>query len=158
MMGQRGPAPTPTEVLKRRGSWRAKKRKNEPKAATTTRPRCPNWLNVEARKEWQRLVVELEDMGVLAVTDRNALSRYCVLLVRWRAAEKVLRAEGTTFMGAGGPQARPETREARDLAAELGRIEREFGLTPSARTRVMVERGEEPAADDSTQYYLPGVG
>jgi len=114
-MGRRGPARTPTKVLALSGSWRAKSRTDEPPADGKT-PICPAWLGKHAKTTWRYIVPRLADMGVLGSTDRNTLARYCQLFVRWREAE----ASGDVTLSI-------------KLSAHLLKLEREFGLTPSAR-------------------------
>ncbi len=75
-MGRRGPAPTPTNLLRLRGSPLATKRRDrtEPKP-DPTRPRCPSWLDEEAKAAWRQLVPHLDAMRVMTRIDGNALAR-----------------------------------------------------------------------------------
>jgi len=50
-MGERGPPPTP--VLAIRGSWRANRNPDEPQPERG-RPRCPRWLDPQAKEAWGR--------------------------------------------------------------------------------------------------------
>lgn len=157
-MGERGPAPTPTSVLKYRGSWRAKERE---KAGEPTPemgiPDPPAYLKGPALEKWNELAPQLNRMGVLAIVDAEALGRYCRTWARWCAAEDFIAKHGTVYpiMGwkpkpGGGYEERlakmaqhPQVREASDLADKLGRLEREFGLTPSARARIRTGGADE---------------
>jgi len=133
-----GPPPIPQDVLAARGSWRAKTRGAMPCVAPGA-PVCPIWLPTEAREVWARLVPELEALGVLAAIDANALARYCVTWVRWRAAELALEVGGSTFVAkSGAPRPRPEVAIATTLAAALGKLERDLYMTPSSRSRLVV--------------------
>src|SRR5262245_17317041 len=75
-MGRRGPQPTPTEILRLRGSWRAKEREGEV-VYSRGRPTCPAFLSREAKAEWRRQMPQLEAAGVLATVDRAVLAAYC---------------------------------------------------------------------------------
>ena len=63
-MGKRGPKPTPTAVLKLRGSWRANLREGEPEMKNEDVP-CPSWVRAEARQYWPDVCEMLAGMGVL---------------------------------------------------------------------------------------------
>lgn len=140
-MGLRGPAPTPTNVLQMRGSWRANMRKSEPKPKRI-RPPCPRWLDARARKAWRTLAPKLKGMRVLTEVDQNALARYCQLWSRWREAEEFIAKRGTTYSvrdkegNVVSLKKYPQVAMADELADKLLRLEQHFGLTPSARTRL----------------------
>ena len=155
-MGQRGPAPTPSSVKRRRGTFRRDRApKNEPHPGRG-RPRCPQWLSAEAKRAWRQIVPELENMRVLTRADRNALARYVQLWSRWREAEQHIQDHGAVVKSpAGYPIQNPHVSIAAKLAGLLSRLESEFGLTPSARTRI--EAMPEPAAtDDALQELIDG--
>lgn len=144
-MGRRGPAPTPTALLERRGSWRAKKKTGEPRPERG-RPPCPRWLSGDAKKIWREIIPQLDQMGVLCRIDRNAVARYCTLWARWREAEEFIAEKGAVYArrdseGRVKSFAQwPQVAIAEKLATQLLRLEQEFGLTPSARTRIQLER------------------
>jgi phage terminase small subunit len=79
-MGKRGPRPTPTALLRLRGSPLATKRRaaTEAKGPAGARDR-PEWLDDDAKAVWDQLVPQLAAMQVLSRIDRNAVGRYCVL-------------------------------------------------------------------------------
>jgi len=127
----RGTKPTPTRILENRGSWRAKKRKGEPRPAGAM-PDCPEWLGQEEKKVWDSVATQLNGLGVITRLDGAALARYCVYAVLWVAeAEKPTRNE----------------MDFERYSNQLLKIEREFGLTPSSRTRLRVS-GDNPEGGD----------
>ena len=67
-MPRPGPKKTPTRTLEMRGSWRANTRDGEPEPSGTM-PGCPDWLDADAHAEWDRVLVELESMGIVGATD-----------------------------------------------------------------------------------------
>ena len=144
-MGRRGPPPTPTAILKLRGSPLATKRRNlhEPKGPPG-KPRCPDWLDADAKVAWRHLIPKLEMMGVLTQIDGNALARYCRLWSRWRTAEAFINKHGEMYPLKDDRgkvkcfQSFPQVSTANKLAQQLTRLEQEFGMTPSARTRIQV--------------------
>lgn len=143
-MGLRGPTPTPTEILKRRGSREVAKRDREPRPEKGA-PRCPAWLDKEAKAVWRQLVPQLEALGVVTKIDGNALARYCRLFVRWKQCDAFVRKYGESYIvkDEEGKQIKtcqqfPEVGIINRLGVQLLRLEQEFGLTPAARTRIQV--------------------
>lgn len=133
-MAARGPAPTPTAVLEARGSWRAKTRDGE-MVLPVEAPNCPSWLNKEAKEEWKRVVIHLEAAGVLALADRALLTAYCEAWGEFYEAvtecRKVVKESGYAGAVAAGLIG------VKNKAADrLLRMAQQFGLSPSARTRV----------------------
>lgn len=142
-MGRRGPKPTPTDVLKLRGSWRANINPDEPEPPKG-KPVCPVRLTGQAKTCWQRMTKLLDEMNVLTLVDGNALCRYCLLWARYVDVEKWLIKYGRN--GNAMPIVRhekvvafgrlPQTSVAAQLCDQLLRLEQQFGLTPSSRSRM----------------------
>ncbi len=86
----------------------------------------------------------LHGMRVLTQVDQHALARYCQLWARWREAEEFLDKRGATYSvrdkdgNIVALKKYPQVVIASDLADKLLRLEQQFGLTPSARTRLEV--------------------
>jgi len=83
-------------------------------------------------------------MRVLTRIDGNALARYCQLWARWKKAELFAQKHGEVYPlkdESGRTKCLmpfPQVAIANKLAAQLTRLEQEFGMTPSARTRISV--------------------
>lgn len=54
-------------------------------------PDCPKHLWPEARREWKRISVELEDAGLIAKVDRAQLALYCQAYARWVWHEEMFK-------------------------------------------------------------------
>lgn len=142
-MGKRGPKPTPTSVLRLRGSWRADTRPNEP--ASTGEPDKPKALAISemASGKWDELVPRLMEAGILSRTDADTLARYCLLWAEWIELRWQIEREGSTYQSINS-EGRPvqlitaAAQQARAITPQLMTIEREFGMTPSARSQVAV--------------------
>lgn len=141
-MGQRGPKPVPTEMLKRRGSVLVPRRIGEP-VPTQAVPPCPSWVSTEARKHWKDLSSLLDGMKVLTVADRVALGLLVDALARYISAkEAVYGTKGvngtglTTINASGTPCKHPMTVLMQEAWKDALQACREFGLTPSSRTGV----------------------
>ena len=140
-MGKRGPRPTPTAVLKLRGSRRAELNRNEPKPEPGV-PDPPEMLDEEGLAVWDQLVPQLDAMGVLTRIYGLALSRYCVIWSQWVKATQFIQQNGTTYpIKDNDGKVKcfvqfPQVAIMHKTAQALLRLEAEFGLTPSARTRL----------------------
>jgi len=142
-MGKRGPRPMTTRMLKIRGSWRAGLNRGEPNLAAEV-PECPDWIDEDAKQLWAEVTPLLAQMRILTRADRQALARYCQTWSRWRKAEVFIQKYGESYP-LKDDQGRvkcmmpwPQVATAHKLAQTLARLEQEFGLTPSARTRIDV--------------------
>ena len=149
-MGRRGPPPKPTRLRVLQGNPSKRPiNENEPQPRKDT-PRCPAWLSEEAKKVWRRIVPELRRMGILTVVDGDALAAYCQTYARWKAAEQFIQQHGEvypirdergrmTYM-----QQFPQVTIARHNLHMLKSYQQEFGLTPSARSRIEIPLDQDP--------------
>ncbi len=148
-MGRRGPAPEPTALKLLKGNPGRRPINDREPRPKSKRPRCPRWLDKDAKAAWKDLVPELEAMGVLSRVDGNALTRYCTLWSRWKKAELFLQKHGDSYpikdeKGKLKYLAQfPQVGVANKLAVQLTRLEQEFGMTPSSRTRIRIERDDQ---------------
>ena len=156
-MGKRGPAPTPSAILQLRGSWRADANKADPKPKAG-RPTCPAWLDKYAKAAWKQLVPQLDDMGVLTKIDGQALTLLCQTWGKWRRAEEMIQKHGEVYpikTDAGEVkylQQSPYVSIARSASDQLARMFREFGMTPSARTRIEVPERKQDTDEDKRGF------
>lgn len=67
---------------------------NTAKPRSTGVPDCPDWLEDEAKAEWERMSTVLENMGMLTDMDMVAFAGYCQAYARWREAEEFLSQHG----------------------------------------------------------------
>jgi len=117
-------------------------------------PRMPKWLDRRAKAAWKRLVPRLERMGVLAGIDGHALARYCQTWSQWREAQEFIAKNGWTYPARDKEgnvmtvNRWPQVAIASDLADKLTRLEQQFGMTPSARTRLVVNPPAQPCGED----------
>ena len=145
-MSKRGPPPTPTQVLRLRGSLRGKYRKPEPEP-TSSVPTCPTWLSAYAKTEWKRITRELKKIGILTQVDRAVLAGYCQSWSDYMEATKLLRNEGGVLTTAQGtPVRNPLANIQGDARTSMLRFAQELGLSPAARARLATEKPK--SADD----------
>lgn len=139
-MGLRGPAPKPTALRVIEGSaWRANVNEPKPGPAPAT---CPRKLSPQGKAEWKRLMPVLRRMRVLTEADLGPLADLCEVTAELDHAQKLLRESNllTRASAKGSPIRRnPLVSIIKDFREQKLRLEREFGLTPASRTRLMVD-------------------
>lgn len=120
--------------------------------------------------------MELVDgMGVMSHVDGEALGRYCHLLTQWRELQYFITKNGISYpvrtpiirdakgKEIGGGEVLsfrifPQVRVAKELTRELARLEAEFGLTPAARSRIIVQGTTKEAdiVDGKARFFSTG--
>ena len=117
----------------------------------------PPHLNASARQEWDRVAPGLFHTGVLSGVDRAALAAYCQAYARWVQAETAIQkmAEKDPLTGGlmikttnGNAVQNPLVGTANKAAADMVRYAAEFGMTPSARSRIEAGALNEEEADE----------
>ena len=152
----RGPAPTPTKLLKVRGSWRAKTRENEPELPVKAPP-APAFLNAEAKREWARQVKHLQTMGVIAEADRALLAFYCQAWAEFLEVNADLKKEGLTFSTETGYILPHPLVAIRNGAFERAKkIAAQFGFSPAARARLKGGAAKEDKPDGKARFFEAG--
>ena len=167
-MGLRGPKPSPT-VLKLISGNPGKRPLNLSDGINPPIqiPAAPKWLSSHAAKEWRRIGGELAQLGLIAEIDKASLATYCqtwgelcdlelAFGAQKRAAMANLgKAEDVTMevffqkTPTGFLRESALHRKIVEMRSELDRYVRNFGLNPSARSRV--------TASNNAQIDLPGM-
>lgn len=130
--------------------------KNEPKPKVRiTAP--PAHLSNYGKTEWKRVSRELYNMGLLSGVDRAALAAYCQCYARWRTAEeeinKLSKKKDTLYGGLvsktsnGNLIQNPLVGLANTAMRDMIKYAAEFGMTPSARTKIEAS----PLVDDEPE-------
>jgi P27 family predicted phage terminase small subunit len=151
-MSTRGRKPTPTHLKLVRGNP-GKRAVNhaEPKPKVVL-PSPPAELSEDALAEWNRVASDLHGLGILTAIDRAALAAYAQAYGRWvqaeRAAAKMAEKDQMTAglmirTTNGNAVQNPLIGVANKAMADMVRYAAEFGMTPSARSRI---QGSEPEA------------
>ena len=144
-MGKRGPKKTPTNILKLRGSERAKDRqKNEP-IPKQGMPKPPDWLDGEGLKEWFKWAQLLYDQGTLTLIDANVLAYYCEAHADFLYAKELCRTRGgKTAMVIkttnGNMMTSPAYAIKRHAMALATKLAAELGMSPTGRTEINVPK------------------
>jgi P27 family predicted phage terminase small subunit len=142
---KRGPPPKPTNLKLIQGNpGRRPLEKLEPQPQVVA-PDCPDHLGADAKAEWDRITPKLLRYHLVTEIDTAALALYCISYGRWRLAERKIaemRDNGhdglliSTSTGYLIPN--PYLGIANRAMDDLSRHIQQFGLSPSARTRVTV--------------------
>lgn len=155
MAGQRGPKPLPANVHALNGNPSKKRLAalHDGARVPVEIPDMPSHLDTEARKEWKRISVELEKLGLVAKIDRAALGVYCVAYSRWAKAEKNLKAAGDSGLIDTTPSQYKQIsvwlQISNRAVEQMHKFLAEFGMTPSARNRVSVTPQQELFPQDA---------
>jgi phage terminase small subunit len=171
-MGTRGPQKLPANVHLLRGNPSKKSLDDlllefNPEVEI---PNCPKHLWPEAKKEWKRVSIELEQYGLISKLDRASLSLYCQAWARLVWAETMMtramniaeagraaaEAEGKGWTGGDGIMVPSPNGSLvyshhwvvqRRAAQEVHWYLQSFGMSPSSRGRV--------SPSDNRQQSLP---
>lgn len=158
-MAARGRKPIPTAVKMLEGNP-GKRNLNvkEPQPAKKA-PRCPVWLEDEAKKEWKRMAKQLEQLGILTDIDMAAFAGYCQAYARWKEAEEFITQHGTIVKTPSGYwQQVPQVSIAQTYLKIMNKFCEQFGLTPSARSRLATDVGEDAGSDAMEILLFKGGG
>lgn len=118
-------------------------------------PEPPEWLPEEARAEWERVVPELARLELLKPVDRAALTAYCLCWDRLVQAQREMSEDGSVLStNSQGRVRHPAIAVVEAASKELRAWAGEFGLTPSAETRV----GRQEADDGDEANPFAGSG
>lgn len=170
-MAGRKPKPTNIKLLEGNPGKRPLPTR-EPKPPPIA-PECPSWLHKNAKKEWKRIVPQLERMGLLTQVDMAALAGYCEAWAMYMEAMSYLHKNGQSYLTVlrdesgnivlndKGEQVIlksspwPEASIAHKSLMQVRAFCSEFGLTPSSRARMSVPGADDK--DDGMEELLSGV-
>lgn len=143
----RGRPRVPAKVLEARGSWRAGTlgRDSEPSYLDGS-PDHPPFISGEALEEWNRLVGLMVPAKTLTKADRMALA---VLCETW--ADFVDAC--ADYVSAVGKQKRLARINKRVCAEAVLKAAAQFGLTPSARSRVQAVEGKDGGSNQKARFF-----
>lgn len=150
----RGRRPKPTALKELEGNpGKRGLNKKEPKPDIGI-PTCPNHLKGVARQEWNRVSKQLLALGLIARTDRAALAAYCTAYKDYVDAENALKKQGVViFSENGGAYQNPWMGIKKRSMDQMVKFGAEFGLTPSSRVRLQVDK---PTEEDEMAGFLFG--
>ncbi len=149
-----GRKPVPTQVLKLRGSWRAKNRRDL--FVQPEKPRMPSWLSDEAKRAWRHMVPQLEALGILKRADEVVLAMFCTDYAEWsQACEEISTLKSRFVKQPSGRICQHPLLRIRDAAAErMRKLISELGMSPAARTGLNITQKPSPSKSKS-RFFNP---
>lgn len=122
--------------------------------------KCPDWLDGVAKREWHRIVGELQELKLMTNLDVTALAMYCDAYSKYRSASEQVRKEGSvvTFknaLGATNQVKHPAIEVMKQMAAMAKSFGGEFGLSFGARIRLTPTKQSEK---EETELEKSGFG
>lgn len=158
-MAQRGRKPKPTALKVLEGNPGKRNLNTKEPQPVKKAPRCPAWLDEEAKKEWKRMAKQLEALGILTEVDMAAFAGYCQAYARWKEAEEFISQHGTIVKTPSGYwQQVPQVSIAQTYLKIMNKFCEQFGLTPSARSRIVSSGGKEEQEDEMEFLLSEGNG
>ena len=150
-MGLRGPAPTPTALNIIRGNPGKRALNHTESQAGPLVAEPPEYLDAAAVNEWNRLVPLLSKLGVLRETDDIALAQLCATYSTMMKAQAQLAKKGLLYTTQRGDVAQhPLVGIVNQNMIMVRRLLQEFGMTPSARSRIHADA--KPFADPKDEW------
>lgn len=140
-MAQSGRKPKPTALKVLEGNPGKRPLNTKESKPKSNAPKCPTWLEAEAKKEWRRMSKQLEMLGLLTEVDMAAFAGYCQAYARWKEAEEFISKHGSIIKTPNGYlQQIPQVNIASNYLKLMSKFCEQFGLTPSARSRIVSDK------------------
>ena len=121
--------PKPTALKLIQGTTRKDRINKDEPVVNSRLPKCPTWMNTEGKKEWARLLKDLNKYGIATGFDFIGMATLCQMWGEYIDGAKI-----------GEPVGAAHVTQMRLLLVE-------FGFTPSSRTRVNANPVEEKKHD-----------
>ena len=99
-------------------------------------PAKPTDLSPVAAEEWDKLVSELTDLGIISECDRAAIEMAARYAAHYYEADADVRKHGLLVETKTGTKANPSIRARDDAARIRNSYLQQLGLTPASRSRV----------------------
>lgn len=156
----RKPKPTALKLVTGNPGKRALPKKEA--IVAPAEPTPPAFLCDDAKVEWGRVVSILFGAGLMTELDRAALAAYAAAYGRWAQAERAInRMAAKDELNAalmiktsnGNAIQNPLVGIANKAKADMVRYAAEFGMTPSARSRVDATPNDQTKDDQYKEFF-----
>jgi len=146
----KGRKPMPDAIRLVKYSRPATERMNPDKPEYGIDIQCPVGFDDKRKDAWFTLVPNLIRAGVAKEIDVYSLEMLCEKWVEWRAAQDMVNNTGlVTKAPSGYPMMNPYYTISMQIGKELRMMLAEFGMTPSSRQRVVVDKPKGNSAFDN---------
>ena len=134
-----GRTPLPTAIKAVRGNPGQRPLGDGEPTPPPADPRPPRMLDGVALDKWNEMVGLLSSMGVFTQADRTTLERYCLMYDQWATLQQHFKENlRTQLTQTGYSQVTAEATLEKQLRSDMLAIERQFGMTPAARSTIKV--------------------
>jgi P27 family predicted phage terminase small subunit len=147
----RRPKPTAIKVLEGNPGGRPLNTE-EPKPKSGI-PEMPKELRKTAQREWRRVSVDLDTLGLITVVDGKALAMYCDAYADWEVAQRECVKSGMWYeepivskdgMVVGYKHKQAPWFNVKCMAMKMMKAYLiEFGLTPASRSKLKIEKKQD---------------
>ena len=104
----------------------SRKKASEKMNGNKLRKRPPEWISDEAKKEWKKILKDIEGFEIFYSTDENLISTYCITMVQY----KFLISKNLIM-------------ESQKTLKILIQLSDKLGLSPNGRARLATKEGNE---------------
>lgn len=153
--GRSGRPRKPSAVKKANGTFRPSRAAKNEVSFPVSRLNPPDWLDDEAREEWERIIPLLDSVRILTDADLLALANYCSVAGLAIQATKAYQRDGIyppLLRGAKIRRVHPMVAVAKEARMQALRYAVEFGLTPAARSRVHGQDPDNEKKDEAEEF------
>ncbi|MES2789973.1 MAG: phage terminase small subunit P27 family [Planctomycetota bacterium] len=140
-----GRPPKPTKTKRLEGNPGKRKLNTAEPTPPNVAPPCPKFLIGESLNEWKRIIPLLEEMDLLAKADLGTISTYCQSYGQFFDAQQKLNTQELTIFSCGQILPNPLIAIVRNAQKSMMTAANQLGLTPSARSRIHIEKVERPS-------------
>lgn len=151
------PRPAALKLVEGRGAGRDSggRKVKTPPTFRRVAPVPPEWLSAKAQAEWDRVLPELTRLDLTKDLDAAALAAYCTTWAMYADVVGLVEEQGYTVTNCGKDgyeqhAPNPNVATAIKLGAQLRAWCAEFGLTPSAESKLA-----KPEVDDGDKAANP---
>lgn len=155
MMGKRGPARTPTNILKMRGSWLADKRPDKD-GLPSEKPRMPKRVANKryAKAFWKHNLQMFLDMGLMTRPDSVVYEQWCIVFHKMKVVEELIdKMGGEICRERGRVVVNPACARYDRHETTWLRLADKFGCTPSARASIQMEIKDTSGKTDTDRFF-----
>lgn len=149
----RGRKPIPPEIKRKKGDGvhdtGGRVIPTDTAKPVAEKPHRPDHLSHAGAAAWDDLVKKLEELGVLTATDAAAITLCAELMGIARDAYNAIKSDGAVVRVNNQPVTHLQVAVYNKAVAQIRPLLVEFGLTPSARSRVKGPKDEKDPSDFS---------
>ena len=165
-MGRRGPLPTPTPILRMRGSWLVNQRKDEPEIEPA-QPVCPPELVGDERRMFRRIARHLHKQRVVCREDGDAIMRYVRFAAEFNRLSTAVRIGGAVMLVKNrdgevcDAKVAPAFKAMMNAALLINKHAEILGLGPAYRARIQKLKDTKERADGDEKaafFKIPQAG